>query len=51
VAFTKLRVHTSLKNIFAFPARITDGRIPFSRMMSNPYLNAKAIPSCAALKK
>ena len=42
---------TGLRNIFAFPALIIPGSIPVSFMISRPYLNEKAIPSWAALKR
>src|SRR5262249_41002804 len=36
VVSTKTEEKRSLKNIFAFPTRITEGRMPFSRIMSRP---------------
>ncbi len=38
VIFTKQSTKTSLKNIFALPARIIFGSILLSRIISKPYL-------------
>src|SRR4030066_2586993 len=51
VMHDRASLNMMLWNMFAAPARMTEGTIPVSFIISRPYLIEKTIPSWAALKR